>query len=114
MQQFTVLVTDDVDPEGVELLRQQAGFTVDEQPSRHQRAVWERRPRRRFWRKNRGSAEPSLLTLRSERTSRPLYNRVAAAAILLPCRAPKPANLGEERQSSVMHRENSSPREDIW
>ncbi len=34
MQRFTILVTDDVDPEGVELLRQQPGFTVDERPSR--------------------------------------------------------------------------------
>jgi len=29
MQRFTILVTDDVDPEGVELLRRQPGFTVD-------------------------------------------------------------------------------------
>lgn len=33
MRSFNVLVTDEVDPEGVELLRAQPGFTVDERPT---------------------------------------------------------------------------------
>ncbi|HTE45978.1 MAG TPA: hydroxyacid dehydrogenase, partial [Gemmatimonadaceae bacterium] len=34
MQNFNILVTDDVDPDGLEILRAQPGFTVDEQPTR--------------------------------------------------------------------------------
>ncbi|HEX3867878.1 MAG TPA: hypothetical protein VHV78_14045, partial [Gemmatimonadaceae bacterium] len=34
MRSFTILVTDDVDPEGLALLREQSAFVVDERPTR--------------------------------------------------------------------------------